>query len=117
MILATIAGSTIGTALAHHAPVETAVCDTYRITGYSVAAYPGRTADGSTTTTGAMARGEWIAAASYNIPFGAQVEIEGIGTYRVVDRGHLGARHIDVLVMTDAEAYALTSTRRACWWT
>ena len=99
----------------HHAP-ETAVCETYRITGYAATDYPGTTADGSTTTVAALSRGEWIAAASRNVPMGATIEIDGIGSYRVADRGYLDARHVDVLVATRAEAVALTSYRRACWW-
>lgn len=95
---------------------ETASCEMYRITGYASTDFPGVTADGSTTTVGALAGGQWIAAASWNIPMGAKVEIQDIGTYRVADRGMLGPRHIDVLVPSRADAYALTSNREVCWW-
>jgi len=95
---------------------ESANCDLYRITGYASTDFPGWTADGSTTTVGALAGGQWIAAASWNIPMGAKVEIQDVGTYRVADRGMLGPRHIDVLVPSRADAYALTSDRVVCWW-
>jgi 3D (Asp-Asp-Asp) domain-containing protein len=101
---------------AHAAPAEQGNCTTYRITGYAASEYPGWTADGSTTTVGALNRGEPIVAASYNIPLGASVWIEGLGTYRVADRGYLGARHLDVLVWSRGEAFELTGYREACWW-
>jgi 3D (Asp-Asp-Asp) domain-containing protein len=97
-------------------PVTTAQasddCGTYRITAYAASEYPGWTADGSTTTRGALARGEPIAAASFNVPFDAVVEVEGLGAYRVADRGHLDARHIDVLVSSRAEALEIGSSYR-----
>ncbi len=85
------------------APAEQA-CETYVITAYAASDYPGWTADGSTTTVGALNRGEPIAAASWNVPMGAYVQVVGLGSYRVADRGHLGARHIDVLMRTHSEA-------------
>jgi hypothetical protein len=90
-------------------------CSTYYVTGYVADEFPGYTADGSTTTLSALARGEHIVAASYNLPFDTIITIEELPyAYRVADRGHLGARHIDVLVSTRAEAYALTSYREVC---
>lgn len=89
-------------------------CFTAKITGYSVDDYPGWTADGSTTTRGAMARGEKIAAASYNVPLGSYISVDGLGVFRAADRGHLGPLHVDVLVASRAEAYALTGYRRVC---
>ena len=89
-------------------------CERYVVTGYVAAEYPGWTADGSTTAVGALARGEPIAAGSYNLPFDTLVAVDGLGQFRIADRGHLGARHIDILVRTRAEAYALTSWRDVC---
>ena len=94
--------------LAASSPVSAApaeqVCEPYVITAYAASDYPGWTADGSTTTVAALNRGENIAAASYNVPFGAYVQVLGVGVYRVADRGHLGPRHIDVLMRTRGEA-------------
>lgn len=89
-------------------------CEQYRVTGYSVNDYPGWTADGTTTTRGAMARGEPIVAASYNVPLGSYISVAGLGVFRVADRGHLGPRHIDVLVSSRSEAFALTGYRQVC---
>lgn len=96
------------------ADAQGAYCETYWVTGYAASDYPGWTADSSTTTVAALNRGEPIAAGSYNLPFGTMVDIDGLGRYRIADRGHLGARHIDVLVWTRAEAYALTGYRTVC---
>ncbi len=93
-----------------HVPQQ---CETYRITGYTVIEFPGITADG-TSTTQAIARGEHIVAASYNLPLGSFIFIEGLGIHRVADRGHLDARHLDVLVANREQAYALTGYRTAC---
>lgn len=80
-------------------------CETYRITWYSAEDYPGWTRDGTTTTVGALNRGEPIAAASYNVPLGAYVQVIGEGVYRVADRGSgLSAKHIDILTRTHAKA-------------
>lgn len=95
---------------------DSANCEVYRITGYASTDYPGVTADGSTTTVGALAGGQWIAAASWNVPMGAKIEVQDLGTFRVADRGMLGPRHVDVLVPSRSDAYAITSNRYACWW-
>jgi 3D (Asp-Asp-Asp) domain-containing protein len=110
LVLATLIGAVEVT------PVRAeAECQPYRVTAYAASEYPGWTADGSTTTWGAINRGEPIAAASYNVPFGAWVDVAGLGTYRVADRGYLGARHIDVLVPTRAEALEIgSSVRTVC---
>jgi 3D (Asp-Asp-Asp) domain-containing protein len=89
-------------------------CELYRTTGYTASDYPGLTADGSTTTVAALARGERIAAGSYNLPLGSYVDVEDLGVWRIADRGRLGPRHLDLLVATRAEAYALTGFRVAC---
>jgi 3D (Asp-Asp-Asp) domain-containing protein len=90
-------------------------CESYTITAYAASEYPGVTADGSTTTWGALNRGEQIAAASYNLPFDASVWVEGLGAARVADRGRLGPRHIDWLVPTRGEALEIgRSVRTVC---
>lgn len=84
----------------------------YTVTAYSAEMFPGLTADGTTTTVGALARGEHIAAGSWNLPFGTQVRIDGWKyTYTIRDRGYLNARHIDVLVPTTAQALELGRER------
>jgi 3D (Asp-Asp-Asp) domain-containing protein len=96
------------------APADGA-CEPYTITSYAAEDYPGPTADGSTTTWGALDRGEQIVAASTNLPYGTWVEVEGLGGGRVADRGRLGARHIDWLVPTHAEAVEIgRSVRMVC---
>jgi nucleoid DNA-binding protein len=45
------------------------------------------------------------------------VEIEGLGTFRVADRGRLGngsPTHIDVAVSSNLEAYSVTGWRSIC---
>jgi 3D (Asp-Asp-Asp) domain-containing protein len=101
--------------LTTHAAPAAQECQQYVVTSYAAAEYPGWTADGSTTTWGAINRGEPIAAASFNVPFGSTVWVEGLGSYRVADRGQLGARHIDVLVPTRGEALEIgRSVRTVC---
>jgi len=90
-------------------------CEQFRITGYVAGEYPGLTADGSTTTLDALARGELLAAAGYDVPMGSFLDVDGLGVYRVADRGQLGYRHLDLLVATRSEAFALTGYRRVCW--
>lgn len=86
-------------------------CSTATITAYSVEQYPGRTADGTPTPGNAGV----IAAASYNYALGTLITVEGLGTYRVADRGHLGANHIDVLMQTTREALQFgRQTRLVC---
>lgn len=81
-----------------------------RVTGYSRLEYSGYTFDGTRIDTP-----ERIAAASWDIPIGSVVEVEGLGSYRVADRGALGSRGwVDIAVWSRSEAYALTSTRRVC---
>jgi 3D (Asp-Asp-Asp) domain-containing protein len=110
LVLATLVGAVEVTPV--RAQVE---CQPYRITAYAASEYPGWTADGSTTTWGAINRGEQIVAASYNLPFGTWVEVEGLGGGRVADRGYLGARHIDWLVPTRGEALEIgSSVRTVC---
>jgi 3D (Asp-Asp-Asp) domain-containing protein len=98
-------------ALAQGEPSPDATCSLATITAYSVEQYPGRTADG-TPTPGNVGV---IAAASYNYALGSYVTVEGLGTYRVADRGHLGRNHVDVLMQTTREALQFgRQTRRVC---
>jgi hypothetical protein len=58
---------------------------------------------------------EPIVAASWNVPINSMVRVQGLGTYRVADRGgKLARRHIDVLVNSKAEAFSITGYRRVC---
>lgn len=85
-------------------------CRTAKITGYVRTEFSPQTADGTSIYTD-----EPIVAASYDIPIDATVEIEGLGTYRVADRGHLGSDGwVDIAVWSRGEAYALTGRRRIC---
>lgn len=94
--------------------VEAQECAIYTITAYSAEQYPGRTADG-TSTWQAINQGQALAAGSWNLALGAEVEVEGMGRYVIRDRGYLEARHIDVLVPTTAEAKQIGyQKRRVC---
>lgn len=87
-------------------------CVTATITGYvrTDPAMNARTADGTSIYTD-----EPIVAASYDIPMGSTVEIEGVGTFRVADRGSgLSPTHVDVATWTRVEAMNLTSRRIVC---
>jgi 3D (Asp-Asp-Asp) domain-containing protein len=86
------------------------LCEPYQITGYVRGAHSPWTYDGTSVWTR-----EPIAAASWNVPLGAEVEVDGLGRFRVADRGGgLGPRHIDILVDTVAQAHALTGERLVC---
>jgi len=85
-------------------------CYDAHVTGYVKSEFGPLTADGTPITTR-----EPIVAASPDLPFDTRVEIDGLGTYRVADRGHLGSSGwIDVAVDTRAQAYAATGTRHIC---
>ena len=83
--------------------------ETFQITGYNRWAFSPHTADGTPVNTG-----EPILAAHDRFPFGSALWIEGLGVYRVADRGQLGRSHLDVAVDSDEEAYQLTGEYRAC---
>lgn len=108
VVLACSVALLIGVMGSKDARAQAGPCETYRITGY---VHTGNlTADGTVTYGN-----EWqITAASYNLPLGSYVWVEGIGVLRVADRGHLGPRHLDVLVGSVSEAYQLTGYRAAC---
>lgn len=85
-------------------------CFLGRVTGYVRSEYGPRTYDGTPIWTD-----EPIAAGSWDLPIDSLVEVEGLGTYRIADRGLLGSSGwVDVAVWTRAEAYAATGTRRIC---
>jgi 3D (Asp-Asp-Asp) domain-containing protein len=86
-------------------------CYPARITGYVRGAGSSRTYDGTSVWSY-----EPIVAASWDVPIDSTVVIDGLGVYRVADRGRLGPRHLDVLVDTRTEAYALTGVRDVCIW-
>lgn len=84
-------------------------CEPYTITGYTRDCCSNRTADGTSVWTD-----EPIAAGSYNLPLGSWVNVEGLGQFRIADRGLLNRRHVDILVDTTEQARALTSEREVC---
>jgi 3D (Asp-Asp-Asp) domain-containing protein len=87
-------------------------CSLYTITSYSAERYPGVTHDGTTTTWGALNRGEHIAAGSWNLPEGSWVWVEGEGIVQIRDRGNLEARQVDLLRATQWEAKQVGRTTR-----
>jgi 3D (Asp-Asp-Asp) domain-containing protein len=85
-------------------------CREMRITGYVRSEGGARTYDGTS-----IYADEAIVAASWDIPLGSTVEVEGLGTFRVADRGMLGSSGwIDIAVWSRAEAYRLTGRRTVC---
>lgn len=98
----------------HSGPVVNDIhsCEKYTITGYVRGHHSNFTANGTSVWTR-----DYVAAGSYNLPFGTIVQVQfpsGPGEYRIVDRGHLNNRHIDILVDTVGEALALTNTLTVC---
>jgi 3D (Asp-Asp-Asp) domain-containing protein len=89
---------------------QAASCEMYRITGYVRGADSPWTYDGTSVWSS-----EPIVAASWNVPINSIVQVQGLGRYRVADRGgKLQRRHIDILVNSKAEAYSLTGWRPVC---
>jgi hypothetical protein len=88
-------------------------CGPSKITGYLRTDGP-YTYDGTPTYTK-----EPIVAASWDVKMGSLATIEGLGTFRVADRGMLGngipMPWVDVAVWHTSEAYALTGIRRVCF--
>lgn len=97
----------------HAAPAEQA-CRQVFVTGYDRTdpAYH-RTYDGTPILTP-----EPIAAASWDVPLQSRVVIDGLGDYRVADRGgglgYGAPTHIDVAVWSRADAFEITGTYDAC---
>lgn len=78
------------------------------ITGYTETGNP--TADG-TPTTGQT----WgLAAAHPSVPFDTIAAVDGLGVFRVADRGALGPNDLDVLVESSTQAHAITGSYRTC---
>ena len=67
---------------------------------------------GQRTASGEVTYGqEWaICAAHPRLSFGSVVEIDGLGTFTVQDRGFLGWNHIDILVGSVSEARQVTGS-------
>jgi 3D (Asp-Asp-Asp) domain-containing protein len=85
-------------------------CRQMRITGYVRTEFSTHTWDGTSIYTD-----EPIVAASWDVPIGAYVAIDGLGVYRVADRGLLGSSGwIDVAVWSRREAFDLTGYRQVC---
>lgn len=86
------------------------LCYSSWVTGYVRSEYGPYTYDGTHILTS-----EPIAAASWDLPLNSMVSIEGLGTYRIADRGMLGAAGwIDVAVWSRAEAYSITGNKIIC---
>lgn len=89
-------------------------CGEARITGYVRTEFSDYTYDGTSIYTD-----EPIVAASWDIAIGSLADIDGIGTFRVADRGMLGNGHpmpwVDVAVWSRQEAYELTGVRIVCF--
>jgi hypothetical protein len=95
---------------ARSGPVDAGWCQQARITGYVRTEHGTHTYDGTPIWTP-----EPIAAGSWNLPLGWYVDVDGLGSYRIADRGMLGSSgHVDIAVWTRAEAFALTSVRTIC---
>lgn len=85
-------------------------CTNFWVTGYVRGHGNNYTYDGTSVWSY-----EPIAAASWEVPIDAYVSVDGLGTYRIADRGGgLYWRHIDILVDTVWEAYELTGSYYVC---
>jgi 3D (Asp-Asp-Asp) domain-containing protein len=86
-------------------------CYTSWVTGYVRTEHSPWTYDGTSIYTD-----EPIAASAPDLPIDTMVWIDGLGTFRIADRGGgLGsAGWIDVAVWTRAEAFAITGYRTIC---
>ncbi len=86
--------------------VATGDCAPFDVTYYSAEMYPGIVRDGSTSTIGALNRGEAIVAVDPDvIPLGSYVWVEDHGVARAADTGGgVRGRHVDWLVRTIWEA-------------
>lgn len=101
----------LSVALTNPVPSSQQSCQVVTVTAYASQDYPGRTADGTRT----IGNEGSIAAGGSNYPMGSYVSVEGLGVYRIADRGHLAASQIDVLMTTHAEAMQWGNRqRRVC---
>ena len=96
------------------APTDAPWCGPTRITGYLRTDFSAATYDGTPIWVD-----ERIAAASWDVALGSLAEVDGLGVYRVADRGHLGngtpTPWLDIAVWTRSEAYELTGYRNVCF--
>lgn len=77
-----------------------AECRMAPVTAFSAEDFPGLTADGTHTSPNVGL----IVAGGSDYRLGQEVWVEGIGTLRVADRGHLRHDQLDLLVATRHEA-------------
>lgn len=86
-----------------------------QIYGYNPhsAAQTGKSAADGITASGEKAVPGETCAMSRDVPFGTMVYVEGLGVYRVNDRG-VGRGIVDIAAATDAECYQIT--RKANVW-
>lgn len=92
-------------------PAAAEGCRQAVVTSYAAQDYPGLTASGIPTwpNVGAIVAG----GGAYEL--GQTVWIEGLGSFTVADRGHLGWSQIDYLVGSHAEAVAFgRQVREVC---
>jgi len=96
------------------APADAPWCGLTRLSGYVRTEHGPYTYDGTPILTA-----EPIAAASWDVRLGAVADIDGVGSFRIADRGHLGNGSpmpwVDVAVWSRSEAFALTSVRTVCF--
>jgi hypothetical protein len=95
-------------------PSEAAWCGQTKITAYVRTEYGPYTYDGTSILSD-----EPIVAASWDVKMGSLALIEGLGVFRVADRGMLGngtpMPWVDVAVWSRAEAFRLTGVRHVCF--
>jgi 3D (Asp-Asp-Asp) domain-containing protein len=106
--LSLVVGIVLAFMPADRAPAA-ASCYNAWTTAYVRSEYGPLTYDGTPISTP-----EPIAAAGWDIPLGSTVSVEGVGTFRVADRGHLAPGQIDVAVWSRSEAFAITGVRNVC---
>ncbi len=106
--------SAIALAMLLHSTLAAPWCGPVKVTGYVRTDGNPYTYDGTSIYTP-----EPIVAASWDVALNTIATIDGLGTYRVADRGMLGNGNprtwLDVAVWTRSEAYALTGTYEACF--
>jgi 3D (Asp-Asp-Asp) domain-containing protein len=91
-------------------------CQSFIITAYSIEQYPNTTASGISTQGQAGVIAAEGRPQAHHFAFGTVIEIDGVGTYRIEDRGSgLIGNHVDVLFQTTREALNFgRQTRMVC---
>jgi hypothetical protein len=86
---------------------------TYQIYGYNPLdpSQVGKGVADGVTASGEQAIPGETCAMSRDVPYGTMVYVEGLGVYRVNDRG-VGRGVVDIAAATDAECYAITRKAR-----